>query len=159
MPGTRTRAPREYFIDAPLRAIKSSARRDDESTVNDDLAANLDFDLDLPFGDATFFGQPSRYDAPTTTGRDTPLGQIVALSTRGVRIDHDGETDLTVGQSLTLRLVHGREQLDLPARVTQVLARGFRHYTYGLVFDDLTDPQRDRLYRFLTVDRTQLKVA
>ena len=118
----------------------------------------LDFDSVPPFGDSPFLGNPFEtrrvFDAPPP-----PNDRVLALSMRGVRVEHDGEVHVDVGERITLTLIHDGRALTLGATVAHVASRGFRRSTFNLVFDTLSDTQRDALVRLIAVDQRHLLVA
>lgn len=125
-------------------------------TVSEELPASLSFDDTPPFGDATMFG--SGFDpTPISPSRDTD--EVVALSRRGLRIEHRGDIDVQAGQRLSVRLSHDDLAVDLDARVAHIADRGFRKHTLSLVFEALSDAQRDALNRLMGIERAQLRVA
>lgn len=126
-----------------------------------DAATSLDLAHDPPFGDAVFLGLSLGASADADQA-PLALGRVAAVRPWGVRIDHEGDACLSLGGSLTLMLNHADDpahRLALPARVTQVLGRGFRRYTFGLTFEGLTDAQRAALHPFLTTEPARLRVA
>jgi len=126
--------------------------------VSEPTHASLDFESTPPFGDATWLGHCFEQPAPRPDA-EASADRIVALSPRGLRIEHRGDVSVQAGQHVSVHLSHDALAVDLGARVAHVADRGFRRYTLSLVFDAMTDPQRDTLRRLLSIGRERLRVA
>lgn len=82
---------------------------------------------------------------------DSLLGEVLDLSTTGLRVGHQGPLMLEVGEEFDILLLHHDRDVLLPVRVVRIEAAGKRSHELGL---EITRQTPDLQQRILTMQPT-----
>jgi hypothetical protein len=83
------------------------------------------------------------------------LGEVLDLSSTGMRVRLERKTELTAGTCIPTSLTLAETRMDLPCRVIWVRKKCFRDGEAGVQFVDLTPEQRMSLARIASMARNQ----